>query len=152
MSGVTRIGEPAETMTALKDLLGSERGLIGLLLIICCTVLAAMNRMTFDDWQSYTMWIFGIYVGGKTITGAVQIAKGKTEPDLSSMSEADMVSMREKGKQLMKTLYGLDIDEMNKDTEATKARTAELQKMTDELKTATDAAYGRTPPVTPPGA
>lgn len=63
-------------MGAITDLWKSERGLIAVVLVIAATVLASLSKMTFDDWQSYTMWIFGIYAGGKTVTGAVELMKG----------------------------------------------------------------------------
>lgn len=62
-------------MNALRDLLGSERGFFALLLVIASTVLAALGKMTIDQWQSFAIWIFGIYVGGKTVTGAVDVLK-----------------------------------------------------------------------------
>jgi hypothetical protein len=68
-------------MAALTDIWHSERGLIGVALIIACTVLAGIGVVSSDDWLSYTWKIFGIYVGGKSVTGAVQafVSKGKEE-------------------------------------------------------------------------
>jgi hypothetical protein len=63
-------------MGAIKDLLESERGLIALALIIGGTVLCATRVMTVDQWKDFTTWVFGAYVAGKTVTGAVQIIKG----------------------------------------------------------------------------
>lgn len=63
-------------MQALKDLMGSERGLFGLVLIIAATVLTGLDRMTVTAWQDYSMWIFGIYVGGKSITSTAGLLKG----------------------------------------------------------------------------
>ena len=66
-------------MGALKDLVNSEKGLIGVLLIIGVTVLASLDKVTFDSWQNYTLWIFGVYVGGKTVQGVTTtIVNGKT--------------------------------------------------------------------------
>ena len=53
-------------MGAITDLLGSERGLFAILLIIGATVLTAMGKMTVDSWQSFAQIIFGTYVAGKT--------------------------------------------------------------------------------------
>lgn len=63
-------------MTAIKDLFASERGFLTLGIIIAATVLAAMAVMTVDQWTSFVQFIFVTYVGGKTVTGAVQILKG----------------------------------------------------------------------------
>lgn len=62
-------------MNALRDLFGSERGFFALLLVVAATLLAALGKMTTDQWQSFAIWIFGIYVGGKTVTGAVDVIK-----------------------------------------------------------------------------
>lgn len=57
-------------MSAVSAIWNSEKGLFGLALIIGCTVLTAIGKVPPDTWISYTQWIFGIYVGGKTIQGA----------------------------------------------------------------------------------
>ncbi len=56
-------------MGAIKDLWQSERGLVAIALIIAGTVLRVTGGITADQWLSYTQWVFGIYVAGKTITG-----------------------------------------------------------------------------------
>jgi hypothetical protein len=63
-------------MGAIKDLFASERGFFALILVIAATVLTGLSQMTVDQWRDFSMTIFGIYVGGKTITGAVGIFKG----------------------------------------------------------------------------
>jgi len=62
-------------MGALKNLWNSERGLVAIALIVACTVLVAIGRITVEQWQSYSTWIFGIYVAGKTATGTAQIIR-----------------------------------------------------------------------------
>jgi len=54
----------------ISNLLNSEKGVMGLALLVGVTILAGLGRVTPDDWLSYTQWIFGIYVGGKSIQGA----------------------------------------------------------------------------------
>ena len=63
-------------MSAILDLLKSERGITMLALIIAATVLAALRIVTPDQWSDYTKWIFATYVGGKTLTGVAQIVAG----------------------------------------------------------------------------
>lgn len=65
---------------AIKDLLGSEKGFVALLLIIGATVLAGLDKVTFDAWRDYTVWIFAIYAGTKTATSAVAMITGQTAP------------------------------------------------------------------------
>lgn len=75
-------------MSAIKDLLASERGLFGLLLVISATALTALDRMTVVQWQDFSTWIFGIYVGGKSLTGAVGLLKGSAEPSAAPAAPA----------------------------------------------------------------
>lgn len=65
-------------MGAIADLWKSERGLIAVILIVSCTVLAAMATITADQWIEYTKWIFITYAAAKTVTGVTQIVKGGT--------------------------------------------------------------------------
>ncbi len=57
-------------MAAFTNLWNSEKGVLAIALIIACTVLCALGKVTADAWISYSQWIFGIYVSGKTIQGA----------------------------------------------------------------------------------
>ena len=59
--------------TVITNLLNSEKGVMGLALLVGVTVLAGLGRVTSEDWLSYTQWIFGIYVGGKSIQGAAAV-------------------------------------------------------------------------------
>lgn len=64
-------------MGAVTDLFKSERGLLCLLIIIGGTVLAALDRMTVDQWTTFIQWIFGTYVVGKTATGVAAMISAK---------------------------------------------------------------------------
>lgn len=67
-------------MGALTNFWHSEKGLAGAVLIVAATVLVALGHMTVDAWDGYTKWIFGIFVAGKTVQGAVStMATKKTE-------------------------------------------------------------------------
>jgi hypothetical protein len=57
-------------MGAIKDLFESERGLMAVVLAVAATVLMVLNRMSIDQWTTFEQWVFGVYVAGKTITGA----------------------------------------------------------------------------------
>lgn len=63
-------------MGAISDLWNSERGLFAVVLILAATVLAGMKLLPISDWQTFATTVFGIYVGGKTLTSAVGIMKG----------------------------------------------------------------------------
>jgi hypothetical protein len=67
-------------MDGIKALLNSEKGLICVALIIGSTVLTAVGKLTVEQWQTYTTWIFGTYVVGKTVQG-VAAAKYAVDPE-----------------------------------------------------------------------
>jgi len=72
-------------MGALTDFWRSERGFYALVLVIASTVLTALGQMTIDMWKEFNLYIFGIYVTGKSLTGAVALFKGGTsEPESSA--------------------------------------------------------------------
>lgn len=66
-------------MSALTNLWHSEKGLAGGLLIVAATVLVVLGHLPSEAWIEYTKWIFGIFVAGKTVQGAVSTIAGKTE-------------------------------------------------------------------------
>lgn len=76
-------------MGAITDLLKSERGLFALALVIAATVLTALGTMTIDAWRDFTLYIFGIYVTGKTVTGAVGLFKAT--PAVANTAAAPVV-------------------------------------------------------------
>jgi hypothetical protein len=67
-------------MGALTDLWKSERGLLAVLIIIAASVLAGLDKMPVADWQTFVTGIFITYAAGKTVTGAVAIMRGTTDP------------------------------------------------------------------------
>ena len=70
-------------MDALNSLLDNEKGLVGVGLILAATVLAALGKMTIDQWQTFATWIFGIYAGSTALHGgltAIGTGKAATPP------------------------------------------------------------------------
>ena len=63
---------------AIGDLWKSERGLLAVLLVATAAILAGLGNMTTAEWTDFSKWIFITYAAGKTVTGAIQIAKGGT--------------------------------------------------------------------------
>jgi hypothetical protein len=76
-------------MTGIKDLFASERGLFGLMLVIAATALTGMGQMTVPQWQEFATWVFGIYVSGKSLTGAVGLIKGSPTATSSSTTASE---------------------------------------------------------------
>ena len=54
----------------LANFLGSEKAMASFVVFLACTVLAAIGKLSVADWKEMSLWILGIYVGGKTIQGA----------------------------------------------------------------------------------
>lgn len=64
-------------MNGLKNLLASDHGLLGLLLILCATALTFKGSMTIEQWQSFAQTVF-IAFGGTH--AAVAIAGALKRP------------------------------------------------------------------------
>jgi len=67
-------------LQSLKDLLGSEHGLLAMLLIIAATVLVGVGKMTIDNWQTMAEWVFTAF-GGTHAVVAVADAMSSKKPD-----------------------------------------------------------------------
>lgn len=77
---------------ALKNLWNSEKAVTGGLLVIAATVLTALGHMSIADWREYTVWIFGLYVGGKTVQGAATAIAGRAPAPSSTQTAAVVVN------------------------------------------------------------
>lgn len=69
-------------MSGFSDLLKGERGILAVLLIVAVTVLVFTGHATFDQWQSFVTWVFGIFATAKTattITGLIANKQGGTD-------------------------------------------------------------------------
>jgi hypothetical protein len=69
-------------MGAIADLWKSERGLLAVLLVAAAGTLAGLGHMTTPQWTEFAQWIFVTYTAGKTVTGALEIARG-TPPGIA---------------------------------------------------------------------
>ncbi len=58
-------------MGALKAIWNSEKAVALGVLVVCATVLVGLGRMSVEDWKSYTTWLAGFYVAGKTAQGGI---------------------------------------------------------------------------------
>lgn len=62
-------------MDALKGILGTEHGLLGLALILAATTLCALGIMPLERWETYSQVIFATFAGSHAIiAGANAIA------------------------------------------------------------------------------
>jgi hypothetical protein len=74
----------------IKNFLHSEKGVLALALLIGATVLASLDKMAIADWQEYSIWIFGIYTGGKSIQGAAaKLSEGRAARSIDEDPEYD---------------------------------------------------------------
>lgn len=65
-------------MKALKDILSSEKGTLALVFLICLTIALCLGKLNQDGYLETALWVFGIYVGGKTVQGVTIGSKGKS--------------------------------------------------------------------------
>lgn len=62
----------------LRNFANSEKGIFCVALIVAASILASTGQMSVAEWQDYTKWIAGIFVGGKAIEGAAaKLAEAK---------------------------------------------------------------------------
>lgn len=80
---------------ALVDLFRSERGLICVFALVCATVMFGQGHLTAEQWQDYTWKLVLVYVGGKTVTSAIETVTrgrlgtlGEGQPPVPSKNEA----------------------------------------------------------------
>lgn len=85
-------------MNGLKDLLQSERGIFSILLVLAATVLVVLGHFTAEQWETYTKWIAGFLIAGKTITTAVEAFSNRT-PAPAAPSTSNTVVVENKGGQ-----------------------------------------------------
>lgn len=80
-------------MGAIADLLKSERGIVAIALLAAATVGLLTDRLTTDQWVTYTQWLFVTYAASKTVTGGLAILKGSGDPaaPAGTPSPSDMV-------------------------------------------------------------
>lgn len=81
-------------MTALlqgfANLLASKKAVAGGLLVICATVLVALNYLAIEEWTEYTKWLFITYVAGETTSGVTAMVTGsKREKAASKKKETE---------------------------------------------------------------
>jgi len=64
----------------VKNLLNSEKAVAVGLLVIAATVLAAVGKISFAEWQTYTRDLAIVYVSGKTVQGVAEsVMNGKAK-------------------------------------------------------------------------
>lgn len=64
-------------MKGLLDLTNSERGILGLALIVAATVLCGLGRMSVEQWMGFSTGAYVIYAGAKTVSHVTATLKGK---------------------------------------------------------------------------
>ena len=70
-------------MNGIKALISSEKAIAAGVLVFISTLFVIIGKMTVEQWNEYTLWALGIYVGGKTVQGATQA--------VASMNKASVV-------------------------------------------------------------
>ncbi len=75
-------------LQGFKDLLNSEHGLFGIVIMIAATVLVALGRMTVDQWTGFAQVIFVAYGGAHV---GVSIADAIASKGTSSAAPAEPI-------------------------------------------------------------
>ena len=79
-----------------KSLFASEKAVFVGLLVIAASALTALDLMSVAEWQDYTKWLAGIYVGGKSIQGAAEaFARRPITPPAPAASSSTIAVLQE---------------------------------------------------------
>ncbi len=82
---------------AIKDILNGERGLFALLLVVAATVFVCTGHITFTEWKDFALWVFGVFVAGKTITTAAGFAMSRSKPLIVHKGSGEVVVSTDRG-------------------------------------------------------
>ena len=82
-------------MGAFADIYESERGILAALLILGATVGLIMGKVTFDQWSTYTLTIFGMFAAAKTVTGGIQIWKSAKATTSATITPDSVTATRQ---------------------------------------------------------
>jgi hypothetical protein len=75
-------------MGALVNLLHSEKAVTSGLLVLAASAMAMTGQITTEQWMDYTQTLLGIYIGGKTVQGAVSTIAGRKTAELAEQNKA----------------------------------------------------------------
>lgn len=139
-------------MNAILDLFKSERGFLGLALLLGGTVLAAIGKMPIDQWQEFSLYVFGIYVAGKTVSGTVTAlrdtaaAKADEAANKAATPNPTMEALKAQFLQMVMPYVNEVMAQTRVTvTPPTAEEIAAYEKMTPEQRAAYDAERGQSP-------
>lgn len=64
-------------LSVIKNFVHSEKAVASFVVLIGGTVLAAMERISAEQWIDFSTWILGIYIAGKSVQGAAAAMAAK---------------------------------------------------------------------------
>ena len=79
----------------IKQFLNSEKAVASGLAVIAATVFVFLGKISAQEWMSYSQVVLGIYVGGKSVQGAVT-ALALKNATLSNDAVADKEAKKKK--------------------------------------------------------
>ena len=79
----------------VKNFINSEKAVAVGLLVVAASVLAALGKMSIDQWIDYTKWMATVYVGGKSIQGAVaKISEARGHEAVAAEATLELEKLR----------------------------------------------------------
>jgi len=63
-------------MQVIKDFFSSEKAVFAFLIFLVGSALVIMGRMTVPQYQAFSLWVLGIYTGGKALAGGLAAIGG----------------------------------------------------------------------------
>lgn len=71
----------------LRNLINSEKAVTSGVLVLASSVMVITGELTPQEWMAYTQTVLGIYIGGKTVQGAVSTLSGRSQGDRAKENE-----------------------------------------------------------------
>jgi hypothetical protein len=82
--------------SVLSSFLNSEKGVYALALAIGSTVLALLGHSSYAEWREFNLYVFGIYVGGKSIQGAATAIASRPSKSPANVQNTTVVATEER--------------------------------------------------------
>lgn len=87
-------------LPVIMNLLNSEKAIASGVLVVASGVMVATGQITPEQWMAYTQTLLGIYVGGKTVQGAVAGLTGRSQSSEAMKAKANEKQARAELKDL----------------------------------------------------
>jgi hypothetical protein len=94
----------------IKNFLNSEKAIASGALVIAASAMVVVGKLTPQEWMDYTQTLLGIYVGGKTVQGAIASLGGKEAGKVAAEAKQNETEAVEKLEELRRWIAANDAE------------------------------------------